>query len=94
MVKKEAENVLPKWLRFVKGNIRQLYIDYYILGILLLKCSFLFFDTTILKYNKVKLLILIFIGVIDSEDIPLNLSREMLQNSSLLRYKLHIFNKV
>lgn len=42
LVKKEAENVLPKWLRFIKG-------------------------------------------VIDSEDIPLNLSREMLQNSSLLR---------
>lgn len=51
LVKKEAENVLPKWLRFVKGNIRQLYIDYYIIGILLLQYSFLFFNTTKLKYN-------------------------------------------
>lgn len=42
LIKSKADNVLPKWLRFIKG-------------------------------------------VVDSEDIPLNLSRELLQNSVLLR---------
>lgn len=43
LIKNKTDNILPKWLRFVKG-------------------------------------------VVDSEDIPLNLSRELLQNSSLIRY--------
>lgn len=42
LIKSKADNILPKWLRFVKG-------------------------------------------VVDSEDIPLNLSRELLQNSALIR---------
>lgn len=42
LIKNKTDNILPKWLRFVKG-------------------------------------------VVDSEDIPLNLSRELLQNSSLIR---------
>lgn len=45
MIMNKTDNILPKWLRFVKG-------------------------------------------VVDSDDIPLNLSRELLQNSSLIRYKL------
>lgn len=42
LIKSRTDNILPKWLRFVKG-------------------------------------------VVDSEDIPLNLSRELLQNSALIR---------
>jgi TNF receptor-associated protein 1 len=42
LIKNKTDNILPKWLRFVKG-------------------------------------------VVDSEDIPLNLSRELLQNSALIR---------
>lgn len=41
LIKSRTDNILPKWLRFVKG-------------------------------------------VVDSEDIPLNLSRELLQNSTLI----------
>ncbi len=42
LIKSKANNLLPKWLRFVKG-------------------------------------------VVDSEDIPLNLSRELIQNRALIR---------
>lgn len=42
LIKSKTDNILPKWLRFVKG-------------------------------------------VVDSDDIPLNLSRELLQNSALIR---------
>lgn len=47
MIKSKADNILPKWLRFVKG-------------------------------------------VVDSEDIPLNLSRELLQDSALIRKLRHV----
>lgn len=45
LIMNKTDNILPKWLRFVKG-------------------------------------------VVDSDDIPLNLSRELLQNSALIRYFL------
>ena len=48
LIKGKTDNILPKWLRFVKG-------------------------------------------VVDSEDIPLNLSRELLQNSNLIRYGIIFF---
>ncbi|XP_050676978.1 heat shock protein 75 kDa, mitochondrial [Leptidea sinapis] len=47
LIKSKAENILPKWLRFVKG-------------------------------------------VVDSEDIPLNISREILQNSALISKLRHV----
>ncbi|CAK1551705.1 unnamed protein product [Leptosia nina] len=49
LIKSKAENILPKWLRFVKG-------------------------------------------VVDSEDIPLNLSRELLQNSALIAKLRHVLS--
>lgn len=48
LIKNRTDNILPKWLRFVKG-------------------------------------------VVDSEDIPLNLSRELLQNSALIRLVVFFF---
>lgn len=48
LIKSKTDNVLPKWLRFLKG-------------------------------------------VVDSEDIPLNLSRELLQNSVLIGYNFILF---
>jgi TNF receptor-associated protein 1 len=47
MIKSKADNIMPNWLRFMKG-------------------------------------------VVDSEDIPLNLSRELLQDSALIRYSILI----
>lgn len=44
LVKKEAEHVLPKWLRFVKGNLKQTIISHYF--------KFFFFNTSIFKYNN------------------------------------------
>jgi TNF receptor-associated protein 1 len=57
LIQSKANQLLPRWLRFVKGN-----------------SSFSVIQKT-----------LFILGVVDSEDIPLNLSRELLQDSNLIR---------
>jgi TNF receptor-associated protein 1 len=58
LIQSKANQLLPRWLRFVKGN-----------------SSFSVIQKT-----------LFILGVVDSEDIPLNLSRELLQDSNLIRF--------
>ena len=65
LIQAKANQLLPRWLRFVKGTCRKLAEGH-------LRKS------------------LVCLGVVDSEDIPLNLSRELLQDSNLIRWA-HFF---